>query len=124
MKSNIVPLKKNSISEATAFEAGQAVKHLIDVVKQIRSECAAMATYVVEIHAIDLRSLFLALHRIEEFGIDRPTPKPIYKRIEVMQLTGWSRTTLWRRCEEIRLPARKKAFTHAELERLVQWNND
>lgn|GEM_PF-6538388 len=123
MKSNIVPLKKSSISEASAFEAGQAVKHLIDVVKQIRSECAAMATYVVEIHAIDLRSLFLALNRIEEFGIDRPTPKPVYKRIEVIQITGWSRTTLWRRCDEIGLPARKKAFTHAELERLVQWDN-
>jgi hypothetical protein len=91
MKSNIVPLKKSSISVTTAFEAGQAVKHLIDIVKQIRSECAAMATYVVEIHAIDLRSLFLALHRIEEFGIDRPTPKPVYKRSEVMQLTGWLR---------------------------------
>src|SRR5215475_14660076 len=123
MKSNIVPLRKSPISEASAFEAGQAVKHLIDAVKQIRSECAAMATYIVEIHAIDLRSLFLALHRIEEFGIDRPTPKPVYKRIEVMQLTGWSRTTLWRRCDEIGLPARKRDFTHAELERLVQWDN-
>jgi hypothetical protein len=49
---------------------------------KIRSECAAMATYVVEVHAIDLRSLFLALHRIEEFGIDRPVPKLVYQRSE------------------------------------------
>jgi len=48
-------------------------------VKQIRSECAAMATYIVEVHAIDLRSLFLALHKIEQCGIDRPIPKAIYK---------------------------------------------
>jgi hypothetical protein len=124
MRPNIVPLKKSSISEAAVFEAGQAVKHLIDTVKQIRSECAAMATYVVEIHAIDLRSLFLALRKVEEFGIDRPIPKPVYKRSEVLQMTGWSRTTLWRRCDEIGLPARKRAFTQAELEKLVQWSDD
>ena len=112
------------MTEVSVAEAGQAVKHLIDVVKQIRSECAAMATYVVEIHAIDLRSLFLALHNVEEFGIDRPIPKPVYKRNEVLQITGWSRTTLWRKCDEIGLPGRKKAFTLAELEKLVQWNND
>ena len=112
------------MTEVSATEAGQAVKHLIDVVKQIRSECAAMATYIVEIHAIDLRSLFLALHKVEEVGIDRPIPKPVYKRNEVLQITGWSRTTLWRKCDEIGLPVRKKAFTLAELEKLVQWNND
>jgi hypothetical protein len=112
------------MSEVSAMEAGQAVKHLIDIVKQIRSECAAMATYVVEIHAIDLRSLFLALHKVEECGIDRPIPKPVYKRSEVLQITGWSRTTLWRKCDEVGLPARKKAFTQGELEKLVQWNND
>jgi len=76
------------------------------------------------IHAIDLRSLFLALHRVEEFGIDRPIPKPFYKRNEILQITGWSRATLWRKCDEIGLPARKKAFTLPELEKLVQWNND
>jgi hypothetical protein len=124
MKSKIAPLKKSFLSEVSATEAGQAVKHLIDIVKQIRGECAAMATYVVEMHAIDLRSLFLALHRVEEFGIDRPIPKPVYKRNEVLQMTGWSRTTLWRKCDDIGLPARKKAFTLAELEKLVQWNND
>ncbi len=120
----MAPLKKSFISEVSTIEAGQAVKHLIDVVKQIRSECAAMATYIVEIHAIDLRSLFLALHKVEEFGIDRPIPKPVYKRSEVLQITGWSRTTLWRKCDDIGLPARKKAFTQTELEKLVQWNSD
>jgi hypothetical protein len=60
MKSKIAFLKKSIISEVSATEAGQAVKHLIDVVKQIRGECAAMATYIVDLHAIDLRSLFLA----------------------------------------------------------------
>jgi hypothetical protein len=124
MSLKMASLKKSFMSEVSAAEAGQAVKHLIDVVKQIRGECAAMATYVVEIHAIDLRALFLALHRVEEFGIDRPIPKPIYKRYEVLQITGWSRTTLWRKCDEVGLPARKKAFTQAELEKLVQWNND
>jgi predicted DNA-binding transcriptional regulator AlpA len=124
MKSKIASLKKSFMSEVSATEAGQAVKHLIDVVKQIRGECAAMATYVVDIHAIDLRSLFLALHRVEEFGIDRPIPKPVYKRNEILQITGWSRTTLWRKCDEVGLPARKKAFTLSELEKLVQWNND
>jgi hypothetical protein len=124
MKSKIAQLKKSFMSEVSAMEAGQAVKHLIDVVKQIRSECAAMATYIVEIHAIDLRSLFLALHKVEQSGIDRPIPKPVYKRSEVLQITGWSRTTLWRKCDEIGLPGRKKAFTLAELEKLVQWDND
>jgi predicted DNA-binding transcriptional regulator AlpA len=124
MKSKIAPLKKSFISEGSTLEAGQAVKHLIDIVKQIRSECAAMATYVVEIHAIDLRSLFLALHKVEEFGIDRPIPKPVYKRSEVLQITGWSRTTLWRKCDDIGLPSRKKAFTQTELEKLVQWDSD
>jgi hypothetical protein len=104
MRSKIASLKKSLMSEVSAMEAGQAVKHLIDIVKQIRSECAAMATYVVEIHAIDLRSLFLALHKVEECGIDRPIPKPV--------------------CDEVGLPARKKAFTQGELEKLVQWNND
>jgi predicted DNA-binding transcriptional regulator AlpA len=124
MKSKIAPLNKSFISEGSTLEAGQAVKHLIDIVKQIRSECAAMATYVVEIHAIDLRSLFLALHKVEEFGIDRPIPKPVYKRSEVLQITGWSRTTLWRKCDDIGLPSRKKAFTQTELEKLVQWDSD
>lgn len=81
-----------------------------------------MATCVVDMHAIDLRPLFIALHKVEESGIDKPSLKPIYRRSEVLQLTGWSRTTLWRKCDELGLPARKQAFTQAELEKLVQWN--
>jgi predicted DNA-binding transcriptional regulator AlpA len=67
---------------------------------------------------------FFALHKVEEFGIDRPIPKPVYKRSEVLQITGWSRTTLWRKCDDIGPPAREKAFTQTELEKLVQWDSD
>jgi hypothetical protein len=71
---------------------------------------------------IDLRPLLMALHKVEEAGLDRPTLKLVYTRGEVLGMTGWSRTTLWRRCDEAGLPARKKAFTQAEVENLVQWN--
>lgn len=103
-------------------ESGRAVSHLINMVKQIRSECAAIATCIVDTHKIDLRPLFIALHKVEESGIDHPSSKPVYRRSEVLQMTGWSRTTLWRKCDDLGLPARKQAFTQAELEKLVQWD--
>lgn len=122
MKTKRIFLTGKQNTERFDHESGRAVSHLINVARQIRSECAAMATCVVDMHAIDLRPLFIALHKVEESGIDKPSLKPIYRRSEVLQLTGWSRTTLWRKCDELGLPARKQAFTQAELEKLVQWN--
>lgn len=124
MKRAGILTSNNPADGGSDSESGRAVAHLINVVKQIRSECAAIATAVVELHTIDLRPLFIALHKVEATGIDRPSLKPIYKRTEVLQMTGWSRTTLWRRCEDLGLPARKKAFTQAELKNLVQWDDD
>ena len=120
-----VPLALNAQGNGNSDgETGRAVAYLINMVRQVRSECAAIATCVVEPHTIDLRPLFTALHKVEETGVDRPSLKPVYTRGEVLKMTGWSRTTLWRRCDEIGFPGRKKAFTQAEVEKLVQWSDE
>lgn len=122
MKRRKILLCGGQNSEKSDNESKRAVSHLINVVKQVRSECAAIATCIVDAHKIDLRPLFIALHKVEESGIDNPSSKPIYRRSEVLQMTGWSRTTLWRKCDDLGLPGRKRAFTQAELEKLVQWD--
>lgn len=101
-------------------EARLALTHLIHILQLLRDECAALATCLVDPHKLDLRPVFIALRKVEQLGDPQSAAQPVYAREQVLEMTGWSRTTLWRRCKAAGLPPGKGAFTQSEIIMLVK----
>jgi DNA-binding NtrC family response regulator len=101
-------------------EADLALGHLINVLKILRDECAAMPSTLINAQKLDLRPLFFALRKVEEMRNSKRIDQLVYRREQVLEMTGWSRTTLWRRCKSVGISLGRDVFTPEEIILLVK----
>jgi transcriptional regulator with AAA-type ATPase domain len=104
----------------TSQENNLAFTHLINVLKALRDECAAMPGTYVDAQKLDLRPIFLALRKVDEIWSSRQVNQLVYRREQVLAMTGWSRTTLWRRCKSVGISLGRDVFTPDEILSLVK----
>ena len=115
IQKEIPNLQKND-----AQEANPALAHLINMLKLLRDECAANSGAPVEAPKLDLRPIFNALRQVEEVNRPRQSNPLVYRREQVLEMTGWSRTTLWRRCKSVGISLGRDVFTPEEIILLVK----
>jgi hypothetical protein len=109
-----------SLQENGAQGANPALAHLINMLKLLRDECAANSGTQAETPKLDLRPIFNALRQVEEVNSPRQSDPLVYKREQVLEMTGWSRTTLWRRCKSVGISLGRDVFTPEEIILLVK----
>ncbi|MCI0389233.1 MAG: hypothetical protein MOB07_10795 [Acidobacteria bacterium] len=109
-----------SHQENGSQEASPALAHLVNVLKLLRDECAATSGTQAEAPKLDLRPIFNALRQVEEVNSPRQSGPLVYKREQVLEMTGWSRTTLWRRCKSVGISLGRDVFTSEEIILLVK----
>ena len=101
-------------------EANPAFTNLINVLKLLRDECAATSGTQADNSKPDLRLVFQALRQVEEADRPQPLNALVYRREQVLEMTGWSRTTLWRRCKSVGISLGRDVFTPEEIILLVK----
>jgi hypothetical protein len=104
-------------------EANPAVAHLIQMIRLLRDECALRTGPESSAPGLDLRPVFTALRNVEEKNDSRPAPL-VYRREQVLEMTGWSRTTLWRRCKSVGISLGRDVFTPEEIIMIVRRKRD
>ena len=109
-----------SLQENDTQEANPALAQLINMLKLLRDECAANSGAQAEAPKLDLRPIFNALRQVEEVNSPRQSDPLVYKREQVLEMTGWSRTTLWRRCKSVGISLGRDVFTPEEIILLVK----
>jgi DNA-binding NtrC family response regulator len=109
-----------SHQENGSQEDNPALAHLINMLKLLRDECAATSGIQAEGPRLDLRPVFNALRQVEEVNQPQQSSPLVYKREQVLEMTGWSRTTLWRRCKSVGISLGRDVFTPEEIILLVK----
>jgi hypothetical protein len=101
-------------------ESNPAFTHLINMLRLLRDECAATSGTQADAVKLDLRPIFNALSKIEEDQNPKQSGPLVYRREQVLEMTGWSRTTLWRRCKSVGISLGRDVFTSEEIILLVK----
>ena len=96
-------------------ESNPAITHLINVLRMLRDECMTMSGMESEAPKLDLRPVFNALRMVEEKNGSQQASPLVYRREQVLEMTGWSRTTLWRRCKCVGISLGRDVFTAEEI---------
>lgn len=101
-------------------ESNPAFTHLINMLRLLRDECATIPGTQADSVKLDLRPVFIALSKVEEINNPKQASPLVYRREQVLEMTGWSRTTLWRRCKSVGISLGRDVFTPEEIILLVK----